>query len=106
MSRYHEIMQGLNEALAHASGDPSVQTTVHKMSVSSVPVAFTPEEIREIRMKANMTQSIFASCIGVTKKAVEAWEGGRSKPDGAARRTLGLFKQNPRYADDVGIIVR
>ena len=106
MSRYNEIMQSLHEAFAYVNGDPSVNATVHKMSVSSVPDAFTPEEIKEIRLNAKMTQSIFASCIGVTKKAVEAWEGGRSKPDGAARRTLGLFKQNPRYADDVGIIVR
>ena len=106
MSRYNEIMQGLQEALAYTNGDPNVKATVHKMSISSIPSTFTPEEIKEIRLNAKMTQSIFASCIGVTKKAVEAWEGGRSKPDGAARRTLGLFKQNPRYADDVGIIVR
>ena len=106
MSRYNEIMQGLQEALAYVSGDSSVNAPVHKMSVSSVPASFTPEEIKEIRLNAKMTQSIFASCIGVTKKAVEAWEGGRSKPDGAARRTLGLFKQNPHFADDVGIIVR
>lgn len=106
MSRYNEIMQGLQEALAFVSGDHSVNATVHKMSVATVPDGFTPDEIKEIRINAKMTQSVFASCIGVTKKAVEAWEGGRSKPDGAARRTLGLFKQNPRYADEVGIIVR
>lgn len=106
MSRYNEIMQGLQEALAFVSGDHSVNATVHKMSVAAVPDGFTPDEIKEIRINAKMTQSVFASCIGVTKKAVEAWEGGRSKPDGAARRTLGLFKQNPRYADEVGIIVR
>ena len=106
MSRYNEIMQGLQEALAFVSGDHSVDVTVHKMSIASVPDSFTPDEIKEIRLNAKMTQSVFASCIGVTKKAVEAWEGGRSKPDGAARRTLGLLKQNPRYADEVGIIVR
>lgn len=106
MSRYSEIMQGLHEAAAFSNGDPSVKATVHKISVSEAPAAFTPEEIKEIRLNAKMTQGIFASCIGVTKKAVEAWEGGRSKPDGAARRTLGLFKQNPRYADEVGIIIR
>lgn len=106
MRRYNEIMAGLHEALAYVNGDPSINATVHKMSVSSVPAAFTPEEIKEIRLNAKMTQSIFASCIGVTKKAVEAWEGGRSKPDGAARRTLGLFRDNPRFADEVGIIIR
>lgn len=105
MSRFDEIMRGLNEALAHTNGDEAVKATAHKMTVADVPT-FTPAEIKEIRLRANMTQGIFASCVGVTKKAVEAWEGGRSKPDGAARRTLGLFRQNPRYADEMGIIVR
>ena len=93
MNRYQEI-------------DPFGRAVARGTSVASVPAEFSPEEIRQIRLNARMTQSIFASCVGVTKKAVEAWEGGRSRPDGAARRTLGLFQQNPRYADEVGIIVR
>ena len=102
MSRYDEILQGLQEAIDYESGKP-VNAVVHKRTVAEVP-EFTPEEIKHIRLNSNMTQSIFASCIGVTKKAVEAWEGGRSKPDGAARRTIGLMKMNPNYAIDVGII--
>lgn len=104
MSRYEAIRQGLLEAIAYAQGQTQ-GVVVHTMSVDEVKT-FTPEEIKQIRINANMTQSIFASCIGVTKKAVEAWEGGRSKPDGAARRTLGLMQKNPRFADEVGIIVR
>ena len=53
-----------------------------------------------------MTQGVFAGCLGVTKKAVEGWEGGRSHPNGAVRRMLGLMKANPRFADDTGIITR
>ena len=102
MSRYNEILQGLQEAIDYESGKP-VEAVVHKLTVADVP-EFTSEEIRRIRMNANMTQSVFASCIGVTKKAVEAWEGGRSRPDGAARRTLGLMNNNPGFALEVGII--
>lgn len=104
MSRYDEIMNGLQEALAYVNGE-LVNATSHRMAIHEVRT-FTPAEIKQIRLAANMTQGVFAACIGVTKKAVEAWEGGRSKPDGAARRTLGLMQNNPRFAEDVGILER
>lgn len=100
---YKSIMNGLQEALDYEKGKISNVRT-HKVTV--LPLKdFTPAEIKEIRIRANMTQQTFASCIGVTKKAVEAWEGGRSYPDGAARRTIGLMQSNPRYAEDVGLIL-
>lgn len=105
MSRFEEIKRGLLEAIAYERGESVGAVQIHKMSISSVP-EFTPEEIRQIRINAEMTQATFAACIGVSKKAVEGWEGGRSHPDGAARRTIGLFQTNPRYADEVGIIER
>ena len=103
MSRYKGIIQGLEEALAYEKGEQS-NVVVHHMSINEVKT-FTPQEIKQIRLTANMTQNIFAAVIGVTKKAVEAWEGGRSKPDGAARRTIGLIEANPKFAEDNGIIV-
>ena len=63
-------------------------------------------EIREVRLQAKMTQSIFAFVLGVSKKTVEAWEGGRSKPTGSALRLLGLIADNPNFAEDNKIIVR
>ena len=102
MSVYEDIMTGLQEAVDYENGKP-VDVVVHRRTVAAVP-DFTPEEIRGIRIKANMTQPVFAACIGVTKKAVEAWEGGRSRPDGAARRTLGLMRDNPHYAVEMGIL--
>lgn len=102
MSRYNEILKGLNEAIDFEKGKKN-GTIVHKLEVKEVK-EFTPAEIKKIRIDSNMTQSLFASCIGVTKKAVEGWEGGRSKPDGAARRTLGLMQENKYFARDVGIL--
>ena len=104
MNRFNEIMKGLQEAIAYENGETE-GVVVHKISVEEVRT-FSPAEIRNIRMNANMSQQVFASCIGVTKKAVEAWEGGRSKPDGAARRTIGLLQNNPHFAEDVGILAR
>lgn len=100
MNRYEAILNEVTELLNSGQKLPA-----YRMSIASVK-DFTPGEIKQIRLNAKMTQGLFAACIGVSKKSVEAWEGGRSKPDGAARRTLGLMQNNPRFADEAGIIVR
>lgn len=103
MSKYDEIVAGFQQARDYESGKPVI-TAVHRRFVVEVP-EFTPEEIKSIRIRSNMTQSVFAACIGVTKKAVEGWEGGRSRPSSAARRTLGLMEKNSNFAVETGILI-
>ena len=52
-------------------------------------------------MKAGMTQSVFAAYMGVSKKTVEAWEGGRTHPTGPACRLLHILASG----EDVEYIV-
>ena len=103
MSLYEGIMQGLTEALAYTNGE--IPAKVDRYALASVP-EFTPGDVKQIRVAANMTQWMFAAVIGVSKKSVEAWEGGRSKPDGAARRMLGLLQSDPMFADRMGLVTR
>lgn len=99
MNRFDELYK---EVQSIVNGNSIKVVARHK--VTFVPVQkFTPQEIKQIRLNARMTQSVFAQCIGVTQKSVEAWEGGRSTPDGAARRLLGLMQNNPNFACDAGI---
>ena len=101
MNRFEDL---LSEVKGIIASDGKRDFVSHR--VQFTPVAtFTPQEIKQIRLNAHMTQSVFAQCIGVTQKSVEAWEGGRSHPDGAARRLLGLMKNNPDFARDAGILV-
>lgn len=103
MSRFSEIKQGLVEAIQYEQkGLPDA--TIHHGKITGLST-YCPAEIKSIRIKANMTQRVFAAVIGVSIKTVEAWEGGRSKPDGAARRLLGLIEQNPNFATDNGILL-
>ena len=99
------IMQGLQEAIAYTKGENTDQVVVHRLTCEKVR-DFTPEEIKKTRLAAKMPQWMFAQVIGVSQKSVEAWEGGRSRPDGAARRMIGLLNANPRFADEVGIVTR
>jgi putative transcriptional regulator len=77
---------------------------VDSLKIRRIP-DFTPEEIKALRHAVNMPQRLFALCLGVTQKSVEAWEGGRSHPDGAARRLLGLLQNNPDFFQKTGIII-
>lgn len=98
---FNDIMDSLQELRDAAEGKPT-GIVVHRRTVKEVGT-FTPQEIKQVRMNAQMTQKTFAACIGVTQKSVEAWEGGRSRPDGAARRLLGLMRDDPNFAETAGI---
>lgn len=102
-SFYDGVMEGLTEALSYAKGELNDNVVVHKISIAKIP-EFSPAEIKAIRTKANLTQSVFANCLGVTKKAVEGWEGGRSHPNGTVRRMLGIIQKNPKFIYEIGIM--
>ena len=55
---------------------------------------YSGKEIRDIRTKAGMTQSVFASYMGVSIKTVEAWEGGRTHPTGPVFRLLDILSKS------------
>lgn len=103
MAVYNDIMDSLNELLDHATGKETA-VIEHRMSIADVK-DFSPQEIKRIRQEAKMTQKLFAACLGVSAKSVEAWEGGRSRPDGAARRLIGLIEKDSLFAEKVGILV-
>ena len=83
-SLVEDLKQGVEEAIDY--GKAKVKTYM------IMPVKkYSNKEIREIRMKAGMTQSVFASYMGVSKKTVEAWERGRSHPTGPVFRLLDIL---------------
>ncbi len=102
MNLFEDIKTGLNEAIEFEKGNLRAKTTTLKV----VPVAtFKPVEIKEIRSKTGLTQSMFAKFMGVSVKTVEAWEAGRNHPDGAACRLLALTKQDPAFPKSSGIVL-
>ena len=98
MGRFAEA---LADAQRLARGDTR-GIIVDTLQIIDIP-DFNPEEIKALRHAAKMPQRLFARCLGVTQKSVEAWEGGRSHPDGAARRLLGLLQNDPDFFSKVGI---
>ncbi|WP_397599289.1 helix-turn-helix domain-containing protein [Silvanigrella sp.] len=97
---FNEILSGLNEALDHAKGNKKLKVT----SVKIHPVQdMTAKEISKLREKLSFSQAIFAEFLGVSKKTVEAWEYGKSHPNGAALRLLNLIDSDPQYFENKAI---
>ena len=51
--------------------------------------------VKKLRKKLNMSQSIFATILGVTKKTIEKWEQGANPIKGCSARLLYLIDRNP-----------
>jgi len=99
-----ELVASLQEALDDAEGKIELRTT--HPGIRPVIKTISADDIKEIRKKLGMTQSIFALIIGVSRKTVESWETGRYMPDGAARRLITILQADPAFPEKYGIIQR
>ncbi len=58
-------------------------------------------DIGTIREKTGLSQSRFASLLGVSVRTLQDWEQGRRAPSGAARTVLLVAANSPRALLDV-----
>ena len=63
------------------------------------PTIYSADEVRKIRNKSGYSQAVFAQCLGVSKKTVEAWEEGVNNPSGPASRILFLLSNDTLSID-------
>ncbi|MEI6397462.1 MAG: helix-turn-helix domain-containing protein [Pseudomonadota bacterium] len=63
----------------------------------------TPSQMKSLHSKLGMTQAFLADVLGVTKKAVEAWEAGTINPTGPVLRMLEILEKETSVLQRVGI---
>ena len=86
----HETALGLTEA-----GVMAKRTTRVFDETCLTPVEdMTPEEIRELRIRENASQEVFARYLNVTTSLVSQWERGEKRPRGASLKLLTLVAKN------------
>ena len=89
-SMYESLMNSLNEEVEDIKKYGKSQGRKTVLEVRPVK-EYTASEIKNIRLKAGISQAIFAKCFGVSKKTVEAWEEGVNVPSGPAARLLEML---------------
>jgi len=95
-TQFESLVEALNQAIDYKKGNKALGR-VRIVSIPDIePIAeYSKEKIKEIRKQINLPQKYFAELIGVTPRAVEAWEAGTRKPTGTAKRLFQLIEKNP-----------
>ena len=90
LAAVHETAQGLRDA-----GVVSKRTmkTFDEMCLTPVE-EMAPEKIRELRIRENASQAVFARYLNVTTGLVSQWERGEKRPRGASLKLLTLVAKN------------
>ena len=68
---------------------------LNSLGVTIPEVQLTDRQIKEIREKLNLSQTVFARLLNVSPSSIRQWEQGKRKPTGATRVLLDLLKKSP-----------
>lgn len=86
----HEMMEDL-----HEGGVIDKQTMRRFNEACLTPIRpLKPEEIKAIREKEHVSQTVFANYLNVTSSLVSKWERGEKRPSGASLKLLSLVEKN------------
>ncbi len=89
MAAIHETAAGMYKAgvidkQTMREFDEGCLTPVHR---------FTAAEIKALREREEVSQTVFARYIGVTKDSISQWERGEKSPAGPSLKLLSLIKR-------------
>lgn len=94
LAAIHETMEAL-----HDIGAIDKKTMRDFDAACLTPVqSFTPEQIKQIRQRENVSQPVLAHYLNVSKNLISDWERGIKKPGGPALRLLSMIEQKGMQA--------
>src|SRR6266566_946388 len=89
MAAIHELMADL-----HAVGAIDKQTMRRFDDACLTPIRpLKPREIKAIREREHVSQTVFANYLNVTSSLVSKWERGEKRPSGASLKLLSLVEK-------------
>jgi putative transcriptional regulator len=89
---FSELMEGMEEWNAHNSGKKTLRT--HHVKAAS-KIVLTPDELRSIREKLNLSQAVFAGYLHTGQTTYQNWEQGRAKPNAQALLLIRMIACHP-----------
>lgn len=90
LAAIHETVSDIHEAQVF---DKKTMRKYDDLCLTKVE-PLSSDEIRELRLSQNVSQSVFALYLNVSKGLISQWERGEKKPSGASLKLLSLVKEN------------
>ena len=107
--QFESMMEGLNELLEYAKGDKT-KGRARVVEIPHIQVKplkqYNKDELKNIRLKNNLTLKTFADCLGVSQKTVESWERGKNAPSGASVRLFQILEKNTNVLEEYEILTK
>ena len=90
MAAIHEMMKDLHD------GGVIDKKTMRRFDVACLtPIRpLKPKQIKAIRERERVSQSVFANYLNVTSSLVSKWERGEKRPSGPSLKLLALVEKN------------
>ena len=89
-----EAMASVQEAIADLRGiglvDKATMRRFDALCLAEVP-EYSPNEIRALRERLKISQSVLASVINASVNSIQKWERGVKRPSGTAMKLLNLL---------------
>lgn len=89
MAAVHETAEDLHEA---GLINKYTMREFDELCLTSIR-PLVPDEIRKIRERENVSQSVFANYLNVSKGIISKWECGEKRPSGASLKLLSLVEK-------------
>lgn len=70
-----------------------------ELGVQIPDVEMTNLQIKAIREKMNLSQTVFAKMLNVSPSSIRQWEQGKRKPTGPTKVLLELLQKSPHILD-------
>lgn len=88
---FNELLESVREGGAILRGEKEASRTF----------VFESPDVRDIRERYQLSQSEFATFLGISVKTVQNWEQGRRHPRGTARVLLQVAAKHPEVVWNV-----
>ena len=84
--------------------DSGIKTTftekeLHTLGDKIPNIDITPNQIKKIREKTKLSQTVFAKLLNVSPSSVKQWEQGLRNPTGPTKVLLELLEKSPHILD-------
>jgi putative transcriptional regulator len=85
----HETAKGLNHV------GLMDEKTMQELDARSDPVVneYSPEQIKQLRVKNNASQTVFAAYLNASPSTIQQWENGQLSPKGPSLKLLNLVEK-------------